>query len=63
VSRWAQHTPVDTRLPIYAAAGLGYLAIAGLVWVWMVYNSLVDLRQRVRQAWSLVDVQCSAATI
>ena len=23
----------------------------------MVFNSLVDLRQRVRQAWSLVDVQ------
>jgi len=26
-------------------------------WVWMVYNSLVGLRQRVRQGWSLIDVQ------
>jgi hypothetical protein len=26
-------------------------------WVWMVYNSLVGLRLRVRQAWSLIDVQ------
>ncbi len=28
-----------------------------LAWVWMVFNSLVDLKQRVRQAWSLVDIQ------
>ena len=26
-------------------------------WVWMVYNSLVSLRNRVRQGWSLIDVQ------
>jgi hypothetical protein len=26
-------------------------------WVWMVYNSLVGLRLRVQQAWSLIDVQ------
>jgi hypothetical protein len=53
----ARHISAETRLPIYAAIGLGYLAVAVLAWVWMVYNSLVDLRQRVRQAWSLVDVQ------
>ena len=41
----------------FSAAGRGYLAVAVLAWIWMVYNSLVDLRQRVRQAWSLVDVQ------
>jgi hypothetical protein len=34
-----------------------YLGIAGLGWVWMVFNSLIDLRQRVRQGWSQVDVQ------
>jgi hypothetical protein len=51
------HVPAETRLPVYAAAGLGFLTIAVFTWVWMVYNSLVDLRQRVRQAWSLVDVQ------
>jgi hypothetical protein len=42
---------------LYIAAGCGYLAAGSLVWVWMVFNSLVDLRQRVRQAWSLIDVQ------
>ncbi len=34
-----------------------YLSAWGLCWVWMVYNSLVGLRQRVRQGWSLIDVQ------
>jgi hypothetical protein len=33
----------------------GMLGVGG--WVWMVFNSLVDLRQRVRQGWSQVDVQ------
>jgi hypothetical protein len=42
---------------IYAAIACGYLALGVLAWVWMVFNSLVDLRQRVRQAWSLVDIQ------
>jgi hypothetical protein len=45
------------RVPLYVAIACGYLAVATLVWVWMVFNSLVDLRQRVRQAWSLVDIQ------
>lgn len=43
--------------PIYLVAGLGYLGVFALGWVWMVYNSLIDLRQRVRQAWSQVEVQ------
>jgi hypothetical protein len=47
----------QSRLWVYAGAGLGYLALGGLAWLWMVFNGLVDLRQRVRQAWSLVDVQ------
>ncbi len=38
------------------AAGL-YLLACLLAWVWLVYNALVDLRHRVRQAWSLVDVE------
>ena len=49
--------PIETQLPLYAAVGCGFLVAAILAWVWMVYNSFVDLRQRVRQAWSLVDVQ------
>lgn len=38
-------------------AALGWLALWGLGWVWMVHDSLVGLRERVRQAWSLIDVQ------
>lgn len=48
---------LQTGLPTYAAVGGGFLAAAALGWIWMVYNSLIDLRNRVRQAWSLVDVQ------
>ncbi len=40
------------------AAVAGAFVLAWLVgWFWMLYNSLIDLRQRVRQAWSNVDVQ------
>ena len=45
------------RIAIYAAIGAGYFFIGGLAWIWMVFNSLVDLRQRVRAAWALVDIQ------
>ncbi len=38
------------------AAGV-YAAVALLGWIWMAYNSLVELRQRVRQAWANIDVQ------
>lgn len=34
-----------------------YLFAAGAGWVWMVFNSLTGLRNRVRQAGSLIDVQ------
>jgi hypothetical protein len=43
--------------PIYLLAATLYLLLATLVWLWMVFNSLVELRQRVRQAWAQVDVQ------
>jgi hypothetical protein len=46
-----------SHLLLYAAIAGGYLLAGLLAWIWMVYNSLVDLRQRVRQAWSLVDIQ------
>jgi hypothetical protein len=42
---------------IYAAIAFGYFFIGLLAWVWMVFNSLVDLRQRVRAAWALIDIQ------
>jgi len=38
------------------AAG-GFLLSWLLGWTWMVYNSLIELRQRVRRAGSLVDVE------
>lgn len=41
----------------FLAVGAGYLAVFAIGWVWMVYNSLVGLRERTRQGWSLVDVQ------
>ena len=47
----------SARVPVYVGAASGYFALIGVAWVWMVFNSLVDLRQRVRQAWSLVDIQ------
>lgn len=34
-----------------------YLLLWTAAWTWMVFNSLIGLRNRVRQAWSLVDVQ------
>ncbi len=37
--------------------GLGYLLVWLLGWAWMVHNSMVELRSRVRQAWANVDVQ------
>ena len=36
---------------------LVYLALWLGSWAWMVFNSIVGLRQRVKQAWSQVDVQ------
>ena len=41
----------------YVLAATAYLLAAGLGWVWMVYNSLIELRQRMRQGWSQVGVQ------
>lgn len=45
--------PLATVLGALGAYGLCYAA----GWTWAVYNSLVGLRQRVRQAASLVDIQ------
>ena len=43
--------------PAYVPVILFYFALVGGLWFWMVFNSLVMLRQRVRQGWSLIDVQ------
>lgn len=41
----------------YVIAGAGFAAAFAVGWLWTVYNSLVDLRQRVLRAWSHIDVQ------
>ena len=41
----------------YFLAGISFLFMWFVGWFWMVYNSMIDLRQRVRQAWANVDVQ------
>ena len=41
----------------FVGVGAAYLAVFVTTWVWMVYNSLVGLRERTRQGWSLVDIQ------
>ncbi len=45
------------RWPFYIIPVVLFVLALAAAWVWMAFNSLVDLRQRVRQAWSLVDVQ------
>jgi len=36
---------------------IGVGIAGGFGWVWMIYNSLIDLRQRVRRGWSLIDIE------
>jgi hypothetical protein len=44
--------------PVGLVIGLGlYLITASAGWVWMVFNSITGLRNRVRQASSLIDIQ------
>ena len=48
----------NTNQPqLYAFAIVGYLLILGLGWSWTVYNALVNLRLRVRQANGQIDIQ------
>ncbi|HXX59380.1 MAG TPA: LemA family protein [Dehalococcoidales bacterium] len=49
--------PVAALWPPYVIAGGAYLVAAALGWMWTVFNSLVGLRQRTRQAWGEVDIQ------
>jgi len=45
------------RAPLIVAAASAYLVAWSVGWVWMVFNSLVKLRNCVRQAWSLIEVE------
>ena len=53
----ARNIDPASHIGIYLAVAFGYLIIGLLAWALMVYNCLVDVRNRVRQAWSLVDIQ------
>jgi hypothetical protein len=46
----------DDLRPLFLGGGV-FLVVWAATWVWMVFNSLVELRERVRQGWSLVDVE------
>lgn len=48
--------PGDEWIPFAVGAGI-FVPLVVLAWVWMAYNSMVDLRNRVASAWSQVDVQ------
>jgi hypothetical protein len=58
----AMNVELGPRWPIYVGVGLGYFVAYTIGWTWMVFNSMVDLRNRVRQAWSQVDVQLKRRT-
>lgn len=43
--------------PLAGAMAVAYVLCWALGWFWMSYNSLVDLRQRVKRGWTLVDIE------
>jgi hypothetical protein len=47
----------EIPVPDLVVTGAAFLAAWLLGWVWMVFNSLVELRQRVRRAGSLIEVE------
>jgi hypothetical protein len=47
----------EQRWPVYLLVATAYHFTGAVGWVWMVFNSFIDLRQRVRQGWAQVDVQ------
>lgn len=49
-------TRVEKWTAVALCAGI-YSGVWCLTWVWMVFNSLVDTRNRVRQGWSQMDVE------
>ena len=49
-------SPVE-KARLYAQVAFAYLCVWLVGWLWNVFNDLVGLRNRVRQAWSLIDVQ------
>jgi len=48
--------PGHEWIPFVLGAG-AYAAVTFVIWVWSVFNGLIELRNRVAAAWSEVDVQ------
>ncbi|MBS0664418.1 MAG: LemA family protein [Verrucomicrobia bacterium] len=49
--------PERLRILLPVGLGVGIILLWAFAWLWMSFNSLVQLRNRADQAWSLVDVQ------
>ena len=47
----------DNAVVAVLAAAAIYLGCCVVGWFWLVHNSLIELRQRVRQGWANIDVQ------
>ncbi len=47
----------DEEVTGYGTLVLGFLAALTVGWIWMVFNSIIWLRERVRQGWANIDVQ------
>lgn len=56
VQQTAVHEGTTTPISLIVAGAI-CLGVQVLGWVWSVYNSLIDLHQRVQQGWSQIDVQ------
>ncbi|MGB0583117.1 MAG: LemA family protein [Limisphaerales bacterium] len=47
----------NEQVAMLVGLGFAYFLTWAIGWTWTVHNSLIDLRNRVRRAWSQVDVQ------
>jgi hypothetical protein len=50
-------TTKEFSIPGMAIAILGYPLLLAIAWGWMAFNSIVSLRQRVKRAWSNIEVE------
>lgn len=57
VRSYMQQRQPEMDLGLWIAVGGGYLGVWFMGTTWMIYNSIVALRARVRQAWANIDVQ------
>jgi hypothetical protein len=48
---------LHARRPFYFQCAGAYLVVWMFAWVWNVFNDVIGLRNRVREGWSLIDIQ------